>query len=268
MLSLFITEEIQTLAVQNEGTELLHFFCDYQDDKRNTPIAILRGLICQIIEKRPSLVKNIWPHLDTKEKAWLKTISLEALWTMFTNILEDPGIPMIFCVIDGLDECNPVSLTPFASKLKDLFSPHPKGPVPRNFRLFLTGQNISGLSVPTIDPNTGANRHIRRDLRIFIAAKVRELARRLKTNHVVRQRVRDTLDKCGKGNFLWTSLVIRHLFTFKTTAEMVKSLEDLPDGVHSIYQRLFRGLQRGFHPIRLVIFEWVSMALAPYLYKN
>ncbi|KAK2782915.1 hypothetical protein FQN52_000555 [Onygenales sp. PD_12] len=263
MVSLFIIEEIQTLAVQNEGTELLHFFCDYQDDKRNTPIAILRGLICQIIEKRPSLARNIWPHLDTNEKAWLTTISLEALWTTFTNILEDPGIPMIFCVIDGLDECDPVSLAPFASKLMDLFSPHPKGPVPQNFRLVVTGQDIPGLSVPTIDLNASKNPHIRQDLRIFVFAKVRELARKLKTNHIVRHRVRETLDKSRKGNFLWTSLVLRHLFTFKTTAEVVESLEYLPDGVHSVYQRLFRGLQRGFHPIRPVIFGWVSMACRP-----
>lgn len=64
MLSMFLTEE----GTITEDGELIFYFCSHQDEKRNTAVTVLRGLLYQIIRKRPKLAKHVLPYFDTPEK--------------------------------------------------------------------------------------------------------------------------------------------------------------------------------------------------------
>jgi hypothetical protein len=97
MLSIFLTEELERISQQTESTMLLFFFCDNQDKKRNTAVAILGGLLYQIVEKRPDLMKrHVLPYFET----------VETLWIIFRKLLQDPDLGTTFCVLDGLNECD------------------------------------------------------------------------------------------------------------------------------------------------------------------
>jgi hypothetical protein len=63
MMSVFLTEELERHTACIDSAELAFFFCSAEDEKRNTAVAVLRGLVHQIIAKRPQLVKHALPYL-------------------------------------------------------------------------------------------------------------------------------------------------------------------------------------------------------------
>jgi hypothetical protein len=45
MMSVFLTEELERRIASREDVDLVFFFCSAQDEKRNTAVAVLRGLV-------------------------------------------------------------------------------------------------------------------------------------------------------------------------------------------------------------------------------
>ncbi|PGH18271.1 hypothetical protein AJ79_00610 [Helicocarpus griseus UAMH5409] len=261
MLSLFITEDLQGPPWQTEQTQLLYYFCDFRDERPNTALAILRGLICQLTSKHPRLLDTIWPHLDTPEKAWYKATSLDALWTMFTNLLEDSKIGTIFCVIDGIDEYENDSMTALGLKFDDLFSAGPTGPILGNFRLLITARSVRSLrNVPTIRIDSDAKQTVRTEVKRFINSQVKELSARRQTNHIVRDRIRGKVQECAKGNFLSAYLILHRLSRFSTTPEIIEGLEHFSRGLDTIYRRILLGIKPEYRDICSLILRWVVMA--------
>lgn len=64
MLSLFLAEELEETAI-SQTKLFLQYFCDNKDEKRNTAIAILKGLISQLLQLRPKLFDHILPTFRT-----------------------------------------------------------------------------------------------------------------------------------------------------------------------------------------------------------
>jgi hypothetical protein len=106
MLSIFLIEELGRITQQMEYAELLFYFCSHQDEKRNTAVAVLRGLVYQIVAKRPKLTKYVLPYFETLEKPQQTLSSLETLWIIFRMLVQDVDLGTMFCVLDGLDECD------------------------------------------------------------------------------------------------------------------------------------------------------------------
>lgn len=106
MLSISLIEDLARTVPKADDTDFAYYFCSYQDEKRNTGFTVLRGIIYQIIVKRPHLTKHALPYFETKERTQETLSSLESLWIIFKELPEDPGLGTIFYVIDGLDECN------------------------------------------------------------------------------------------------------------------------------------------------------------------
>jgi ankyrin repeat protein len=44
-MSVFLTEELQRHTARIDSAELAFFFCSAEDEKRNTAVAVLRGLV-------------------------------------------------------------------------------------------------------------------------------------------------------------------------------------------------------------------------------
>ena len=66
-------------------------------------MAVLRGLVHQIITKCPQLVKHALPHFETPERTQQTLSSLEAMWLIFRKLVADAELGTMFCVLDGLD---------------------------------------------------------------------------------------------------------------------------------------------------------------------
>jgi len=86
---------------------LISFFL-YQaaDTSINSASAILRGLIFLLIDQQPSLISYVRKQYDpTGNPRFRNTNAWVALSEIFTGILEDPGLPRTYLIINALDEC-------------------------------------------------------------------------------------------------------------------------------------------------------------------
>lgn len=98
MLSIFLTKKLEENASDMANAQVIFYFCS--QEKRNTGIDVLRGLLYQILTKRSHLVKHA-----SAERTQQTLSSFEALW-IITKCIEDLDLGTIFCVLDGLDECD------------------------------------------------------------------------------------------------------------------------------------------------------------------
>jgi hypothetical protein len=107
MLSIFLTEHLERDCDERRTT--VFFFCSHQSNDSNNTVAVLRGLIYQLLHKQPRLLQNIKPSLQDGNRCKYDLTSREMLWTWFQNMLQDPELATT-CIIDGLDECDPESV--------------------------------------------------------------------------------------------------------------------------------------------------------------
>ena len=143
MFSIFLTEELERISQKTENTTLLFFFCSNQDEKRNTAVAILRGLVYQIITKRPGLIRrHVLPYFETLEQGQGTLSSLETLWIIFRKLLQDPALGTTFCVLDGLDECDDGSSRILIAKLVDFFSSQRSQPTGMALKLVIVSRKL------------------------------------------------------------------------------------------------------------------------------
>ncbi|KAK5655836.1 hypothetical protein OQA88_5375 [Cercophora sp. LCS_1] len=124
MLSLFLLQEIEKSAVhmQNGQAVVLFYFVDTRSAKRNTAVSILRGLIWLLVKARPRLMSLLLSEFVIQGRDLFTQTSLEGLWRIFAEMLKDPGTGKVYCIIDGLDECQEDSLQPFLRKVTKFFN--------------------------------------------------------------------------------------------------------------------------------------------------
>lgn len=120
MLAVYISKSLEQLG-REHNFAIIYCFCDHSDEKRNTASAILRALLFQTLEARPALVKYakycVGGDKRAEERAERTLASRDALWFTFNEIMKDPELRNITCVIDGLDECDQNSASWLARKI-------------------------------------------------------------------------------------------------------------------------------------------------------
>lgn len=64
MLSIFLAEELEWIAKDSQDVSFLQYFCVSKDENRNTAVAIIRGMIFQLLQLRPKLIDHILPDFQ------------------------------------------------------------------------------------------------------------------------------------------------------------------------------------------------------------
>jgi ankyrin repeat protein len=268
MLSIFLTEELERITQNMEDGELLFYFCSHQDEKRNTVVAILRGLVHQIIAKRPKLVNHVLPYFETPKKVQLTLSSPETLWIIFRRLVQDVDLGTIFCVLDGLDECDEDTLKALIPKIVDMFSPENSQPTAK-LQLVIVSRDIAGLqgcAQVKLDPDN--DKQVAGDIELFISVKVKELLRIEGFNEEFSTIVQKTLLERSEGTFLWVGFVINELSRKKTCTEVLETLRTLPRGLPAIYSRILLQIESGRRRTSSVILCWVTTAVRPLMLQE
>ena len=78
MLSVFLTQDLEK-HTDRGNAKLVYFFCSHQDERRNTGVAVLRGLVHEIITQCPQLIRHALPYFETPSKTQHTLYSPEAL---------------------------------------------------------------------------------------------------------------------------------------------------------------------------------------------
>lgn len=165
----------------------------------------------QIITKRPKLVEHVLPYFETPENAQQTLSSLETLWILFKRLVQDTDLGTMFCVLDGLDECDEDALGVLVRKIADMFSPGDSRPATK-IKLVIVSRDILGLqgcAQVKLDPDN--NQRVDSDIERVISTKIKELSRIEGFDEKFRTTVQNELQERSEGTFLWVGFVMNEL---------------------------------------------------------
>ena len=265
MLSIFLAEELEQTARLSQNKLFLQYFCDNKDEKRNTAVTVIRGLIYQLLQSRPKLFNHILPTFKIQKES---LFSFETLWRIFESMVCDPALETTYCVLDGLDECDEASLEILLGKFAALLSAKPYGSSVCHLNLLIVSRDLpdfipellSGFPRIALDPD--ADTEINQDIDLFIKAKVKELSRSRRYPETLRVHVEDVFRDRAQGTFLWIGIVAQALRKYKAT-EVEKALDLFPPGLDELYARILLQIDSDRREIAARILRWVIMAVRP-----
>jgi hypothetical protein len=122
-----IIKEIEGLC--NMGLALMaYFYCDFRDSKKQVAAGLLSSLIAQLAAKSDGCY-DILSALYSDCDAGSRQPGDHALLDCLEKMLKSEGLPTIYIIIDGLDEC-----------------PHVSGVVPPRERVLQVLENLVNLN--------------------------------------------------------------------------------------------------------------------------
>ncbi|KAH7254972.1 hypothetical protein B0J15DRAFT_526313 [Fusarium solani] len=262
VLSLFLNEEIEKLCGGSHG-RLLFYFCRFQDERHNNPINVLRSLIYQILEfsiEGPE-VQHALEYFETPEKAQFALSSFECLWTVLEKLFAQPGLPTIFYIIDGVDECH--SSHQLVTKLYDYCKSQARSKECAGPRLAMIGRDIEELDAfPGIKVDPDNEENVNEDVKRLISSSLEPLAR-IQGFDDIRSRVEKSLLGRAEGIFLWVSFGIDELSRKKTCVEILDTIRALPKGLHPIFARMLHQIESDQREASSLILKGVALAERP-----
>ncbi|KAL6823923.1 hypothetical protein V8C40DRAFT_266490 [Trichoderma camerunense] len=262
MLSIFLTEELEKRTQESKATELLLFYFCTPDEKHSSAVAILRGLAYQLVRMRPNLVSHILSDFESAEKTQETLNSPNALWMVLEKLLQAPDLGTVFCVLDGLDECDEESSSLLAEKFYEFFLENSK-PSGAQLKLAIVSRKIDRLDVfPQVKLDPDNNEYVNSDIQSFIASSVKRLER-IRGFNVYRESIEATLLSRAQGTFLWVGFVIAELSRKKTCTEIMETLEGIPQGLHGTYSRMLTQIEASRRSVVFDLLQCVTIAVRP-----
>lgn len=240
MLSIFLAEEFERIVKNSNDVLFLQYFCDNKDEKRNTAVAILRGLIFQILQLCPKLIRHILPRYKIQRESLFSDSSFQTLWGVFRTTSQDSALGTTYCILDGLDECSDDSVEALLQNLRALFQPQPNNSSICYLKMILVSRELPDYipeilsRFPRIRLDPDADSEVNRDIGRFIKARVDELATYRQYPPRLRAHVNGVFLERTKGSFLWVGIVAAELMGCRVT-EVEKVLDLFPSGLEELY---------------------------------
>jgi len=243
MLSIFLAEELERTVRDSQDVSFLQFFCDNKDEKRNTAVTIIRGMIFQLLHLWPKLIHHILPSFEIQKESLFTSSSFETLWRIFETMLHDPVLGTVYCVLDGLDECDEASLEVLLNKFKALFSSKFGESSAFYFNLIVVSRDLPEfipeilLGFPRIRLDLDVGTNVSDDIHRFIEFKVDRLSTDKRYPKALHDHVKGVFLDRAKGTFLWVGIVAEELRKYKAT-EVETALSHFPSGLEKLYARM------------------------------
>ena len=268
MISIFLAEHFERSTNNSADTVSLEFFCDNKNNKRNTADSIILGLIFQLLQKRPKLINHILPIFEIQQASLFSGSSFESLWRIFENMTSDPMLRTIYCVLDGLDECDEASLDVLLRHFKTLFSKNSSDASSCRLNLIAVSRDLPDMipellsGSPRIRLDQDAEIEVNQDITLFIDAKLDYIFSVKEYPQSACARVKDIFRERAQGTFLWIGIAAKILEGYKAI-EFETALESLPQGLNELYARMLLGIKAEHRQIAARILRWVVMAVRP-----
>ncbi|KAI9651903.1 MAG: hypothetical protein M1829_002114 [Trizodia sp. TS-e1964] len=267
MIAIYLATELEQLS-KFQDTCFLQYFCDDKDKKRNTAVTILRGLIYQILQTRRSIFHHILPSFRVQKDALFSSSSFDSLWRIFQDMTCDPILENIYCVMDGLDECDEASIQVLLNKFATLFSAAGNRSSTCQLKMIVLSRDLPEFvpdilsSFPRIHLDSDAKTEVNVDINQFITVKVDELAAKRNYPRQLTAHVKEVFWSRAEGTFLWIGIVAKSLQKYKWT-QVEKALELFPPGLDGLYARILLEIPHHQREMAARILRWVVVAVRP-----
>ncbi|KAM0518966.1 hypothetical protein ACHAPE_003957 [Trichoderma viride] len=265
MLSIYLTEYLSSYfkPLENGKSHFsTYFFCDAKDNTRNTSVAIVRGLLFQLLQQKGELFKHILPTYEVQNEQIFQQSSFETIWKIFLRMTNDIEDSQVSCVLDGLDECEPESLQDLLNKLNKIASTSPRLKVivlSRGYPSYL-GASLGQFLRIRLDPD--AKTEVSDGLDLYISARVAELSKSKQYPDELTDHVKRTLRHKSGGIYLWVSFVVKDLEKIQVF-EVEESLDQLPEGLYPFYERILEQVDPAHRGLTLDVLRWCAFAIKP-----
>ena len=267
MMSIFLAEHLEQFTEHSPGAVSLEFFCDNKNNERNTAESIIQALIFQLLHKKEELMKHILPTFAIQRASLFSGSSFESLWRIFVDMTCDPVLRTIYCVLDGLDECEEASAEVLLRHLKALFSDTNET---RSSRLNVIAVSRDRPEIipellsdfPRIQLDLDADTEVAQDVTRFIDTKLDYIFSLKKYPEPTRVMVKNIFRERAQGTFLWIGIAAKMLEGY-SAIEFEKALKRLPPGLNDLYARILLGIRVEHRQVAARILRWVVMAVRP-----
>ena len=258
MISSFLVDELERTTQKTPNMTLEYYFCDNEDERRKTAIAIVRGLLLQLLRQRPVLLSHL--RIEYNEKKDEVFTNFDTLWRVLLNILKDVRPGEIYFLIDALDECEEISQEAFLVSLKKLAKAF-QGSFFTDIKILITCRPKSEIEdILTLDDGTLRidSATVNADLPKFFEAKINRLADMKKNwpDKLV-QKIKETLQKKIGCTFLWASLVIDDIFKVKIASIVRKKFKELPTSLCAIHNVILGDIGEDYIQHSILLHRWV-----------
>lgn len=265
MAAIYITELLECSEQLSQDSRLAFFFCNNQDEKRSSAVAILRGLLWSIMKEDSRLIKHAIQYFKNEALQRSSPNSFATLWKIFEAVCHDDSLKSLFCIIDGLDECDEPSRSHLLSRLTSHFA----GTHGTSLRLIILSREIQGLHrYERIKLNPDQDQQITHDISLFIKEKVMALESIIDGFPWISDLVTQTMTEKAGGTFLWVGFAMKELREKHTCAEIMETLNALPRDLFGIYGRMLSQIKGVHREVAACILRWTALSARPLTLKE
>ncbi|KAL6868855.1 hypothetical protein ACO1O0_000178 [Amphichorda felina] len=262
----FISVHTYQKLVEFPETTTICFFCDNKSVTRNSATKVLCGLIYQLVDKHPDLFPIMVPKWKTQDKLLFEEASFETQWRILESMLRSIK-RQVYCVLDGLDECEEDSLRRLLFKIETIFQSNQQNDHSLKF-VVLSRRHPSILEEtlgahPHLKLDPDSDTEVRHDVKLFISSRVKELATRRKIdNQLLISHIERVLQQKCENTFLWVSFMTKDLMS-KSIPNIEEALEDLPTGIDEVYTRILLQIKPEDKAAISKLLLWIAFARRP-----
>jgi ankyrin repeat protein len=254
MLSIFLSQELE----QKSETKTIYFFCRAEHEKRNTAIAVLRGLLWHLTGIYPELARVLRKNCEPAVKDALS--SRETLWASFKGLIAVIQSERLYCVIDGLDECDESSQQWLARKFVSL---HNDDDTSSCNVIVLSRYLVELKDMHQVNLDSDYTEQVGTDVKVFVEARTEELFQRITLSDTHRNELRERLFEGSQGSFLWVGFAMIDLLRQKNENGVMRALGRLPAGLFPLYDRMLRDVEADSKELSLCVLRSVALACRP-----
>ncbi|KAI9890741.1 MAG: hypothetical protein M1814_003671 [Vezdaea aestivalis] len=258
MMSSFLVDELGAWIKKQANSSFGYYFCDDKDERRNTDTAIIRGLLLQMLEQTPDLLRYLEAEFKRQDEKLFD--NFEALWRIFVTILRTTTKGTMVILIDALDECSKASRDRFLDAVSEFLT---TTPIPLNVKFLVTSRTHTDVSERLVDFERSIHidsKIITRDLMNYIDDRVADLIRRKEYLSLVhKEKIVKFLKKGAGATFLWVSLVLEDLNTIDRPSLIDERLQKMPKNLDELYDGILSQIDEDSEDVaRATLFAMVA----------
>jgi ankyrin repeat protein len=254
MLSIFLSQKLEL----ERTAKTIYFFCRAEHEKRNTAVAVLRGLLWHLTGLCPELTRVLRKRCGSAINDALS--SRETLWTSFKELVVAVQSERLYCVIDALDECDESSQQWLARKFISLHDDDDtKGCSVVVFSRYL----VDLKDMHQVNLDLDYTEQVKSDVKVFVEARTEELFERITSSITHRNELQERLLEGAQGSFLWVGFAMIDLLKQKNEHGVMRALERLPAGLFPLYGRMLRDIEPDRRKSSLCVLRLVVLACRP-----
>ena len=216
-------------------TLLSYFFCQRNDNRLNNIVAVLKGLIYQLISQCKdldptiNLIQHVKHYGDAGSNIFKGPNAVYVLRNVLRDILQDVSLLKIYLLVDALDEC--------CLGLPQLLDTITDQSYKANWLVTASGDDIiKDLGKTCVQLSIGPEQNLI-NVSALIDARIKDLASRQKFDPKTQEKLRNSLVEKSESSYLWVDLAFKELETGLLQAVELPNLEK---ELKPLYEKVMR----------------------------